>query len=212
MLMIVKGCEKKSFGVISITRVTVGCMDHTLRFHREGSPPGPADPGHPRVPTCASRCHDDAGGAAPGTGTAGSARGRRRFSSRGGGGSARGGGRAMRGVVAAPAAGEGRDVSPYLGRAPVGAETPGPVGARVDEHALTLRVRAGAESFRAHLGDDPGQPDNGPRRVLVRRGTALGGVQGRGLAIVLRDFGMEWVPGEERVKALDNLLALPGRG
>jgi hypothetical protein len=34
MLMIVKGCEKKSFGVISITRVTVGCMGHTLRFHR----------------------------------------------------------------------------------------------------------------------------------------------------------------------------------
>src|ERR1019366_8418151 len=197
MLMIVKGCEKKSFGVISITRVTVGCMDHTLRFHREDSPPGPADPGHPRVPTCASRCHDDAGGAAPGTGTAGSARGS---------------GRAMRGVVAAPAAGEGRDVSPYLGRAPVGAETPGPVGARVDEHALTLRVRAGAESFRAHLGDDPGQPDNGPRRVLVRRGTALGEVQVPRLAIVLRDLGMEWVPGEERVKALDNLLALPGRG
>jgi hypothetical protein len=43
MLMIVKGREKKSFGVISITRITVGCMEHTLRCRREGNPPGSAE-------------------------------------------------------------------------------------------------------------------------------------------------------------------------
>jgi hypothetical protein len=43
MLMIVKGREKKSFGVISITRITVGCMKHTLRCRCEGSPPGSAE-------------------------------------------------------------------------------------------------------------------------------------------------------------------------
>src|ERR1022692_1439589 len=134
MLMIVKGREKKSFGVISITRVTVGCTEHTLRSRRTVarrarrnlSPTESACPvvtGRRGKPT---RC----------AGLGDSARGRASVQSARGRGSARGGGRALRGVVAAPAAGEGRHVSPHLGRAPVGAETPGPVGARVDEHAL----------------------------------------------------------------------------
>src|ERR1035438_3559340 len=127
--MIVKGREKKSFGVISITQVTVGCMEHTLRSRRTVarraqqnlSPTESACPvvtGRRGKPTRCAGLGDSARRRGGGSVRA------RRFSSRWGRGSARGGGRALHGVVAAPTAGEGRHVGPDLGGAPVGAETP----------------------------------------------------------------------------------------
>jgi hypothetical protein len=189
MLMIVKGCEKKSSGVISITRVTVGCMRHTLRCYCGGRPPTWRNPsptastarsspdGAANIPDGAAKPTHCAGlGDSARARAGGSVRAGWRFWSRGpvlvaqsndlsdraavlvtpangscsrkvmvcsrrvailvaraggsaarsggSGGSARGGGRALRGVVTAPAAGEGRDVGPHLGRAPVRAEPP----------------------------------------------------------------------------------------
>jgi hypothetical protein len=58
MLMIDNEPEKKSFGVISITRVTVRCMrGHAAqRSHASQPEPGVADP---PVPTCANRAPGD---------------------------------------------------------------------------------------------------------------------------------------------------------